>query len=70
MNRMKVVVLLMLSALLILLVAQNTALVETHFLWITVAVPAIALLFVTAAAGFVAGLLVALLTRRPATLKR
>lgn len=43
--------------------------VQAHFLWFTAEVPAIVLLFLTGAGGFVSGLLVALLLRSGAKSK-
>lgn len=63
MNGIKLALLLTLSLALVLVVIQNTAPVQARFLWFTAEVPAIVLLFLTAAAGFIAGLLVALLIR-------
>lgn len=64
MNTVKLVLILVLTAALVILVAQNTSIVETRFLWIRVEAPAILLLILTSAAGFFLGLLVALLTGR------
>lgn len=63
MKKAKVAFLLTLSLALLLLVAQNTAPVHARFLWLTAEIPAIVLLFLTAAGGFVSGLLVALLIK-------
>ena len=51
------------SLLLVLLVVQNRAPVQTHFLWLTAEVPAFLLLFLTLAGGFALGLLVALFVK-------
>lgn len=59
MKSMKLAILLTLSLAMALIVIQNTAPVQARFLWFTAEVPAIVLLFLTAAAGFVSGLLVA-----------
>lgn len=64
MKKAKLALLVTLSIALLLLVAQNTDPVHARFLWLTAEVPAIILLFLTAAGGFVAGLLVALLVKR------
>ncbi len=40
---------------------QNTAPVQARFLWLTAQMPVVVLLLITAAGGFVAGLLVAIL---------
>jgi uncharacterized integral membrane protein len=45
-------------------VLQNQASWQVHFLWLTGEVPGIVLLFLTAAAGFVMGIAVALLVKR------
>ena len=63
MKGIKLAFLLTLSLALALVVIQNTAPVQARFLWFTAEVPAIVLLFLTAAAGFISGLLVALLIR-------
>ena len=60
MKEFKLILLLILGVIVVLLVVQNTAPVETRFLWLRVYVPAIIVLFVTAVAGFGAGILVAL----------
>jgi uncharacterized integral membrane protein len=60
----KLVIILVISIALILIVVQNTAPVEARFLWLTAEVPAILLLFLTAAGGFALGLLVALFGRK------
>lgn len=63
MKKAKLALVLILSLALVLIVVQNTAPVEARFLWMTAEVPAIVLLFLTAAGGFVSGLLVALLAK-------
>jgi len=63
MKKVKLVLLLVISLALVLVVAQNTAPIQARFLWFTAEVPAVVLLFLTAAGGFVAGLFVALLPR-------
>ncbi|MBX3372823.1 MAG: DUF1049 domain-containing protein [Phycisphaeraceae bacterium] len=63
MNRVKVVLLLLVILLLLVAVAQNTAPVPARFLWMTAEISGVVLLFLTAAAGFAAGLLVALIVR-------
>ncbi len=60
MKRVRLWLLLTISLVLALLVAQNTAPVHARFLWFTAEVPAIVLLVLTAAGGFVTGLFVAL----------
>lgn len=59
MKSMKLAFLLALSVALVLVVLQNTVPVQAHFLWFSAEVPAIVLLFLTAAASFVSGLLAA-----------
>ncbi len=69
MKRMKLVFLLATSLALFLVVVQNTAPVQARFLWLTAEVPAVVLLFLTAAGAFVLGLLVALIVRNGAKSK-
>lgn len=64
MKTMKLVLLVTLSLALVLVVLQNTAPIHARFLWWTADVPAIVLLFLMAAGGFVSGLIVALLVKR------
>ncbi len=63
MKRIKLIFLLTISLALALVVVQNTAPVNARFLWLTAEVPVIVLLFLTAAGGFVSGLLSALLVK-------
>jgi uncharacterized integral membrane protein len=63
MRTMKLILLLILAVILTLLVAQNTAPVQMRFLWMIGEVPAVLLLFLTAAGGFILGLLAALLVK-------
>jgi uncharacterized integral membrane protein len=65
-NSIKLVLLLMLVAALAAVVLQNQAAWEVRFLWLTGEVPGIILLFLTAAAGFIAGITVTLLVKRGA----
>jgi len=60
MKRLKLVSILVISVILALVVIQNTTPVMGRFLWFTAEVPVIVLLLVTAAGGFILGLLVAL----------
>jgi uncharacterized integral membrane protein len=60
MKKVKLVAILALSLVLLLIVAQNTAPVQGHFLWFTAEMPAIVLLLLTAAIGFMLGIIVAL----------
>lgn len=70
MKTIKLVIILILSFAIVLLVAQNTAPTQAHFLWLTAEVPVILLLFLTAAVGFVLGLLVALFVKGDAKAKQ
>ena len=67
MKGVKLVLVSTLSLALVLIVLQNKAPVQARFLWFTAELPAIVLLFVTAAGGFVSGLLVALLVKSGGT---
>lgn len=64
MKTVRLVVLIIVVILLAIIIIQNREPVRTHFLFATVEMPHILLLLVTAAAGFVAGLMVALLSER------
>lgn len=64
MKQVKLTILVAIGLIVMLLVVQNTAPVQARFLWMTAEIPAVVLLFLTAAGGFVAGLLVALLVKR------
>lgn len=64
MRKLKLILALVITVALGVLVTQNTAPVETRFLWMSAQVPAILLLFLTTAGGFALGLLVALLAGR------
>lgn len=66
MKSVKLVLLLALVIALAVVVLQNQALWQVRFLWLTGEVPGIILLFLTAAAGFIAGITVALLVKRDA----
>ncbi|MFO8074284.1 MAG: hypothetical protein R6V85_20675 [Polyangia bacterium] len=70
MKTTKLVLLLVLVSVLTAVVLQNRASWQVSFLWLTGEVPGIVLLFLTAAAGFVAGITVALLVKRGAKPKR
>ncbi len=63
MKKLNLVVLVILSIGLMLLLIQNTALIRANFLWLSVEVPAIVLLLLTAVGGFVMGLLVRILLK-------
>ena len=69
MKTVKLVLILVLSLALVLVVIQNTASVQGRFLWFTAEMPAILLLFLTAAGGFVLGLFVALFVKSGAKSK-
>jgi uncharacterized integral membrane protein len=69
MKSLKLTLLLVLVVALATLVFQNQAPWQVRFLWLTGEVPGIILLFLTVAAGFVAGLTVALLVKRGTTTK-
>ncbi|TVQ96206.1 MAG: LapA family protein [Spirochaetaceae bacterium] len=64
MRKVKLGLILALSLVLVLLVVQNTSPVRGRFLWYSAEVPAILLLVLTAAGGFILGLLVALFYQR------
>lgn len=66
MKSLKLIFLLVLILCMAALVVQNTAPIEARFLWLTAEVPAIVLLFLTSAGGFIAGLLIALIVRSSA----
>lgn len=66
MKSIKLVLLLVLVVALAAVVLQNQAPWQVRFLWLNGEVPGIILLFLTAAAGFIAGLTVALLVKRDA----
>ena len=61
------VMILTLSVALVLVVVQNTTLVEGRFLWFAAEVPVILLLVLTAAGGFILGLVVAIFHQREKT---
>jgi len=63
-HKMKLALLALLSLAVILVVLQNTTLVQAHFLWFTKEISMIALLFFTAAGGFISGMLVAYVLER------
>lgn len=64
MKTAKTVLILILSFALATAVAQNTAVVEARFLWMTTETPVVVLLFLTSVGGFVLGLLVSLLLQK------
>jgi uncharacterized integral membrane protein len=57
MRNLKLIVASVLAILVAILVVQNTEPVETHILFATVAMPHAVLIFISAAAGFVLGVL-------------
>lgn len=57
MRKLKLAIVVVLSFVLIVLVAQNTASVQAHFLGFTTEMSLVVLLFLTGAMAFVAGLL-------------
>ncbi len=61
MKKTKVVILWIISLLLLVFIAQNTAPVRARFFWFTADVPVIVLLVFAAAGGFVSGILVAMI---------
>jgi uncharacterized integral membrane protein len=63
MKKVKLAAILALSIVLLLIVAQNTAPVQGYFLWFTAEMPVIVLLLLTAAIGFMLGLIVAFFTQ-------
>ncbi len=62
-KKLRMLLLLAIGLALVLVVAQNSAPVRAHFLWMTAELPVFVMLFLTASAGFVAGLLVAVSVR-------
>ncbi|MDI6699320.1 MAG: LapA family protein [Candidatus Saccharicenans sp.] len=64
MRTARLIILIIVVILLAIIIIQNREPVKTHFLFATVEMPHILLLLITAAAGFVAGLMVALLSER------
>ncbi len=66
MRSIKLVLLLVLAVALAAVVLQNQASWQVRFLWLTGEVPGVILLFLTAAAGFIGGITVALRVKRGA----
>ncbi len=64
MKRAKTIGILILSALLLIIVLQNTQTVELEILFMTLSMPRAFLLFVTACIGLVIGIGIATLTRK------
>ncbi len=63
MNKFKLAIFLVLSLILVLLVVQNRASVQAHFLGYTTEMSLVVLLFLTGAIGFVSGLVLGLLLK-------
>ena len=63
MKKLKMIVIIMFSIGIALVILQNTARVQAHFLWFTAEISVIVLLFFTAMGGFILGLFVALLKK-------
>ncbi|TVQ21827.1 MAG: LapA family protein [Spirochaetaceae bacterium] len=63
-DRVKIGIVLGLSVILVLIIAQNTAPIPGRFLWFTGEVSAVVLLILSSTVGFILGLFVALFTRR------
>ncbi len=64
MESSKRLLLILLVAALSALVVQNQMLWQVRFLWLSGEVPGIILLFLTSAAGFIAGIMVSFLVKR------
>jgi uncharacterized integral membrane protein len=69
MKKMKIILISIFGIAIALVILQNTARVQAHFLWFTAEISVIVLLFFTATGGFLVGLLVALLKRSNAKSK-
>jgi hypothetical protein len=63
MKSIKIVLLLIVAAAIVAVVLQNQAPLQVRFLWLTGEVSGIILFFLTAAAGFIAGIIAVLLKR-------
>jgi len=70
MKTTKLILILILVAVIVVAVLQNTAKVETKFLWLQGETPVILLLVVSTAVGFCLGLLVALFQGRQGKAKK
>ncbi len=64
MKRTKTIVLVVLAVLAVIIMLQNTQMMETRILFITISMPRALLLFVTLMVGFGLGILVALTSFR------
>lgn len=62
MKQIKVAVSSLIAALILIIILQNTAPVETRILFMTFVMPRAALLFITAVLGFLCGALVTMIT--------
>jgi len=69
MKKTKLVLLLAIVVLLAVFVLQNREPWQVRFLWLSGEIPAIVVLFLTATAGLVAGIIAVLLVRRGTTKK-
>lgn len=63
MKKIKLAIVLVLTVVLTLLVAQNTASVQAHFLGFTAEMSLVVLLFLTAVIGFISGLVTGILLK-------
>lgn len=63
MKKLKIGLMIAISVGIALLILQNTARVQAHFLWFTAEIPIIVLLFFSAVGGFVLGLIVAFFSK-------
>ncbi len=63
MKTVKLISILLVAIALAVVVLQNTSLVQVRFLWLSGEMPAILLLFLISAGGFILGLVVALVIR-------
>ena len=64
MKRLKLAIFLVVSLILVLIVVQNTASVQAHFLGFTTEMSLVELLFLTGALGFISGLVLCLLLKK------
>lgn len=67
MKKLKLAIVLVLGLVLVLLVVQNTASVQAHFLGFTTEMSLVVLLFLTGAIGFVSGLVLGFLLKSKRT---
>lgn len=67
MRKLKLSIFLVLSLILVLLVVQNTASVQAHFLGFTAEISLVVLLFLTGAIGLVSGLVLGFLLKNKST---